>query len=285
LLSFSKTGDIFQIERVCKGRADLELKILAISDCHFDSPHCKRRMLKSHLDQAMIEGAAIIDLGDFFDVMQGRHDPRRADSDLKTDYRGGKYVNRLLDDATEFLRPYAGNIAMMGEGNHETAFRKNNSICLTTELISRLNQMGGNVQHGGYTGHIRLRIRRAGSSGSLSCLIAWDHGRGGASPVTKGVIQHQRRAIMFPQAHAVLSGHVHEMSHVVHVGTTINENGRAVSRAQHHIGIPGYKEEWGDGRAGWAVEKLGPKPLGGCWVTASERRDPDRLIIRHQFAD
>ena len=35
-----------------------------------------------------------------------------------------------------------------------------------------------------------------------------------------------------------------------------------------------YKDEFGDGAEGWAVEKgMGPRPMGGYWMEMSVNRD------------
>ncbi len=48
---------------------------------------------------------------------------------------------------------------------------------------------------------------------------------------------------------------------------TLSNSGKVVFQTTHHIRTPGYKQEYGDGTQGWAVEKgFGPKPIGGAFV-------------------
>ena len=51
------------------------------------------------------------------------------------------------------------------------------------------------------------------------------------------------------------------------VSETLSNSGKVVFQTTHHIRTPGYKQEYGDGTQGWAVEKgFVPKPIGGAFV-------------------
>jgi hypothetical protein len=91
---------------------------------------------------------------------------------------------------------------------------------------------------------------------------------------------------MFPEADLVISGHVHERTYVTHTGTIANQAGNIIRREQHHVGIPGYKDEWGKGTGGFGVEKLSPKPLGGYWFEIRRNWNKGgQPVIRQQFTD
>ena len=57
---------------------DWEQWILLTGDRHFDSPYSRRDLQRKHLEEARERGAPVIDIGDFFDLMQGKHDPRAS---------------------------------------------------------------------------------------------------------------------------------------------------------------------------------------------------------------
>ena len=54
--------------------------LMVISDVHWDSKDCDRKLLKKHLNSALEQDAAIIIIGDFFDLMEGRNDMRRSNT-------------------------------------------------------------------------------------------------------------------------------------------------------------------------------------------------------------
>jgi len=43
-----------------------EKKVLLISDIHWDNPHCDRKLLKKHLDEALEINADVLINGDLF---------------------------------------------------------------------------------------------------------------------------------------------------------------------------------------------------------------------------
>ena len=73
-------------------------------------------------------------LGDIFDAMNGRFDPRRSMKDVRPEYRREDYYDAIVEDTIEQLIPYAENILLISYGNHETSVLKNAS----TDLIARL---------------------------------------------------------------------------------------------------------------------------------------------------
>jgi hypothetical protein len=77
-----------------------------------------------------------------------------------------------------------------------------------------------------------------------------------------------------PDADIVVNGHSHNSYHVPIVREKVNQAGIVYFDTQHHIRTPGYKQSYGDGSQGWDVTRGGvPKPLGGAWVTFSEKAD------------
>ena len=55
---------------------DFEFWVLLRGDGHCDNPASNIDAQIKHLDQAKERGAAVIDIGDQFDAMQGKNDPR-----------------------------------------------------------------------------------------------------------------------------------------------------------------------------------------------------------------
>lgn len=240
------------------------------SDNHFDAVNCNRKILKAHLDEAKSRGALIFIFGDWFDAMQGRFDPRRSMGEVRPEYRADNYYDLIVDDSEKFLAPYAENIALITDGNHETAVEKNASINLIDRLVRGLRAKGSPVMRGGYGGWIKMLIDMGGGKKSgprTSVNIKYLHGYGGSAPVTKGVIQTNREAVYLPDAHIVVNGHNHQAYIVPITRERLRDSGKMDFDIQWHIRTSGYKQEYGDGSKGWAVEKgFSPAPIGGCWV-------------------
>lgn len=248
--------------------ANFRQRYLLMSDVHFDSPHCDRRLLTKHLNQAREYGAGVICVGDWFDAMGGKNDRRGSKSTIRKEDKVDNYFDALVDRSAEFLEPYRDLLVMLSDGNHETAVTKHNE----TDLLERLcRQLGTN--HMGYSGFIRFMFQ--GEKGNRTTRrYYWHHGYGGGGPVTKGVIGNQRRAAII-DADIFHTGHVHEAITEEFVRVKMNDSGRVYLSTELHIITPGYKQEY-DLRGGFQLEKgNAPKPVGAYWLDFSY--DPTQL--------
>jgi hypothetical protein len=244
-----------------------EHTLFLASDLHVDAVSCNRDVLLADMQEAVNRNAMIFLIGDIFDAMQGRFDPRRSLDELRPEYRRQDYYDFVVKDVARILGPFAKNIVLISDGNHETATLKNANLSLTDRLIWLLNtQYGGNVQHGGYGGWVRFMLE-GNSGGRASVKMKYFHGAGGDSPVTRGVIQTNRQAVYLNGADIVVNGHNHNAYYVPIVQESVSDSGKVIFSTQHHVRTPGYKSEYNDGTKGWAVEKgMVPKPLGGAFV-------------------
>jgi len=216
------------------------------SDAHHDSAQSDNRMEKSHLDEAVERDAYVLDYGDLFDAMQSPHDRRRSMGGRKSDHMIDQYFNQVLDDAEEFYAPYASRILLMARGNHETSVIDHNGFDLTRELVRRLNvNHGGNINAGEYDGWVRFKplMRQTVQS---AITMYYTHGSGGSSPVTRGVIKSNRRAVYLPDADIVVSGHTHQSWAVPIPRYRLDKYGKVVIEEQLHVQLPSYKRpgEW-----------------------------------------
>ncbi len=237
------------------------------TDAHHDNAHCNRALEKKHLDEAIARNAVILDAGDCFCAMQGKFDPRSSRSALTDDQaRRNDYLNCILDDATKFYSPYAANWALMSPDNHETSIVNRCGFDLTKALAERLDTFAGS-----YTGFVRFQFFEktsvGGSSrGRMSRVLAYHHGHGGGGPVTRGVIGTNRRAVWFPNADVVWSGHTHDAWTMPIGQIVLGQDNKVRKRTSWHISTPGYKDEWHGGN-GWAIERgHNPKVQGAAWL-------------------
>jgi hypothetical protein len=252
--------------------AGWEQWLLFTSDNHFDSIYCNREVMRAHFDEAKARNARIFVLGDFFDAMQGRYDPRRSMPELRPEYqRCENYYDVLVMDAAKWLAPYAAYLEVMSDGNHELSVLKNASTNIMDRLVHELNtHHHGSIQHGGYGGWVRFMFNHGGADGPVphsSIRLKYFHGSGGEAPVTRGAIQTNRQAVYLPDANIVVNGHSHHNYYIPITRERLSNKGVQYMDNQHHIRIPGYKQAYGDGTTGWEITRGGvPKPIGSVWV-------------------
>lgn len=248
---------------------DWRFRILVTSDEHIDNPKTDLALLRHHMDQAKGYGAPMIKLGDLIDAMQGKSDKRSDKSSLKDRHLRSDYLNSLVEEAVEFYSPYKENIAYVGYGNHETSLLKHYEFDVLSFIVRDLQLQGSPVVKGGYRGWIKFMFHREGheGAGTKSINLYQIHGYGGGGPVTKDVIQANRKAVYLPDADIVMSGHTHDRNIFPIERVKLTDSGREVRVTQHHVKTGAYKDEFVNVDHGWAIEKgMPPKATGGYWV-------------------
>jgi len=273
-----------KISEHCKQSHTIEFELSGVnderwfllsSDRHHDSMHCDWDLEKKHLDEAVRRGAGIIDLGDLYDAMQGKWDVRSNRDACRPEHQHGNYLDRLVETATDFYKPYAENMLLLCPGNHETAIMKRHETSLTERLCERLRLHGGsNLYVGSYSGFVRFQGKRKGTRASSKIVMGRHHGYGGGGPVTRGTIQTARMANYLPDCQLIVSGHTHDDWRLTIARSRINHVGTPYIDHQTHCRPPGYKDEYGPGD-GWAIERgHPPKTKGALWVRFFLERPP-----------
>jgi hypothetical protein len=265
----------------CEGK---EAEFLLISDIHWDNPKCDRDLLTKHLKEAVERNAYIIINGDFFCLMQGKGDPRRSKDDIRPEHNKGNYLQAVVNDAVQWWKPYAKNLALIGYGNHETGVIKNVEFDALQMFVTLLNhECGTDVQAGGYGGAILFGMRCGVKEHYNRFAIHYYHGSGGGGAVTKGVIQDQRIMAMVEGYDCTWQGHVHELYHHINIVTYLNRNDYKIrQRPVHQLRTATYKEEYQGGIGGFHVERgRPPKPLGGYWMKLAIVRKQQQSELRY----
>lgn len=257
--------------------------ILFLGDLHLDSSRADRGAVKRLLDESVERDALVVLLGDVFDVMQGHADRRASLSALKKDYAGhdGGYLGAVLDDVTTFLKPYAKHIWVILQGNHESSILKYAGVRLEQLLAVELNRAGGSISTPGYQTYASVRLTKNSDDKRFTNIPFWiAHGHGGGGEVTKGVIQAQRRAVTYPDARFVVSGHVHSSYFVAHEQWRLAHTSlKPYATEQEHYVVNTFKDEFSSGM-GYHVEKgRSPKTPSGWWARfyRHRRRDLDHF--------
>ena len=246
-----------------------EQKFLLISDVHFDAMGCNRDLFRKHLEQAKSMDAPVCIFGDLLDLIQGKADPRGSKHQLRPEYAGSDdYLGRVCEDAADFLEPYAENIALIGLGNHEFEYRRRHEIDPLTIVAMHLqNKTGHRPIVAPYTGWIQFKLRYAGGAQQQGISMKFHHGVGGNSPVTRGAIQSNRSAVMWPGANIIIRGHIHhrfQMSMPVELVTTrgrlITDQERVYLQSGCYVSDVQDPDSWSSRRG------FGAPAMGGWWL-------------------
>jgi hypothetical protein len=164
------------------------------SDLHADSPSFARKAFIADADKYAALGARFLFNGDVFDAILPTDRKRytRANDSSCEDAQ----INDRLENVFNLLSPYVDLIDFIGIGNHEASIVKYDHVDLVAFLTVKLNAIRDKklapIQRGGYQGFLCLRFSENGKSNSRSYIVYREHGKGGAAPVTKGVINIQR---------------------------------------------------------------------------------------------
>lgn len=237
------------------------------SDVHFDNPKCNRQLFFKHLDEVKKRNAMWLCFGDFFDLMGGKYDPRRAKSDIRAEYNKNNYLDLVIDDAYEQLLPYAENLLLFSDGNHETSITRSLETNPLARLVKAMQHHAPQLQHGFYQGFLRFKFEYNLDKGGGSVkkrILFWHHGKFGGV-VSKGTQGVARYGLIAPVADIVVSGHTHDEWIVSQPRYCLKDNGEVKVEKQYHVKTATYKEEF-EVSSGWAVENIVmPKNVGGFW--------------------
>lgn len=251
-------------------RLDLELasftrsrRILLLSDIHWDNSYCRLDLLKRCLDSAKAECSPVIVAGDFFCAMQGQWDKRKSKEALRPEHRDGvSYLDALVDTAAEWLEPYAANMAILAQGNHETSIKRHHEVDLLQRLSQELRRMGSPVECAPYWGFVVLAAKFIGKQTDSKSLL-WHHGWGGGGEASRGVTQWQQLRTQYA-ADVYLTGHIHRRVSDENVQTSVTARGLIAQSNQIFLRASCWKDE---SRCGWGNERgMASRPIGGWWL-------------------
>ena len=249
--------------------------MLLISDIHFDNPHCDREMLKKDLDKALELDAAICVFGDFFCAMMGAWDPRRTRgaTSVRPEDDHPNYLDKLVENAVDWWKPYAKNLAVVCPGNHETSILKRHEVDLIDRFTTmlRMEEPECNVSAGGYGNWIRVFCGLHNSRNSFTIYSHHGYGSGGAFSQQITAFQ---KYLLQSEADVYVCGHIHKKGTFPIHRTYLNQKMALITKKIDMIRCGTYKDEYTDGADGWAVEKgMGPRPMGGYWLELQMGRD------------
>ena len=257
------------------------IELLGLTDIHFDSKHCDRKLLTKHLNEAKERGAKIFINGDLLDAMGCERDPRSKASDIRPEYLASdaSYLDLVIDDAVQFLMPYKELILFIGYGNHETAILKFRDTDPLKRIVSALNAAGGNILLSQYDGVAKFTFEQK-KQAIRTFIMYHNHGYGGNAKRSKGVLNVDLNGQMFPFADLIFTGHIHQSWHVPIDKMILKANNELVSKTQHHVCGGHYKDESKEG-FGWAKQKgFTSTPTGGWWINVLRKGNKRKVEIQ-----
>lgn len=267
----AKDRDIHTLDLTFTGGARKSIYLL--SDIHFDSTKCDRKLLFKHLDEAKAEGGHVFILGDLYDLMQMKFDPRGNYKSLRPELKVNAYIDEVIKDCSEHLLPYKDCIRMIGQGNHETNIVRRHGVDPIQRTIGILNNAGGDVTAGYYAGWIIFRCEHAAGGSRKPIHMHWHHGYGGNAKRSKGVLNVDIDMKDYPQARIIARGHTHQKWYVPVERDVLTRNFRHTQESVHVLQTGSYKMK--DKSMGWEVEKGFSTPRLGGWKVNLEMRGND----------
>lgn len=259
--------DAFKIQWGNVG-SGMEMYMLLTSDHHFDNAHCDLALLKNHLDMAKELNAPILFAGDTFCAMQGKWDKRADTSELRPEFHGGNYLDRLVDEAAKFYLPYKNQIAIVANGNHEDSILARHQTDLTERLVTRLRDKGGITMRGGYLGFVSLSFAwpataTGGKNTARNFDLMWHHGYGGGGEVTRGMIDNNRTRSQF-NADIFFTGHIHRQNFDNNKIVSLDRSGKLSPKQQFFLRGSSYKDDF---KGQWQRSRgQAARPSGGYWL-------------------
>jgi len=152
-----KFGDGFKLNFVFS-KNKKEYWILVQADGHLDNPKCDLDLYKKHLEQAKERNAKIIQIGDMFDVMQGKFDKRSNKQSLKNEFKNKSYFDGVIDFYCDLHKNYKDNLFLLTEGNHESSIKNKNETDLIYRTVDKFNyKHQGNLFQGKMAGWLKVQ--------------------------------------------------------------------------------------------------------------------------------
>lgn len=236
--------------------------IYLLSDIHFDSSKCDRKLLKKHLEQAKEENAEILILGDAYDLMHMPRDPRGTYSTMRPELLATAYIDECINDLVNFLKPYKDNIALISQGNHETNIIKRHGVDPIQRTVGALNAEGASIVAGYYAGWVIIKCNKNGQGSRRSYPLHYHHGYGGGKR-SKGSLNVDIDMKDYPQAKILARGHTHHKWYFPVTRDVLTSTFKHAQEVVHVLQTGSYKKK--DRSMGWEVEKAFATPTLGGW--------------------
>lgn len=262
-----------------------DIRIFFAADVHGDSIHFDDKAFKRDMERAVSYNAPIIIVGDVWDAMLSKHDPRRDLEESKEGDNTKPYLNRVKEEVKELLRPYARNILVISRGNHEISVSNNNGYDMLPDVVDDLNkEEDATIQIGGWEGWIRLTFHRDNSA-YVTKNVKYRHNGGSFGKITKGTLSIDRMFAEYPDADIIVTGDIHEKWYYTSEVQRVMQSGKVIWHDRYFLQCASYKPEWRDKRKTkfWTTTNKGGRGVGGHFMRFTPYNDKSsyRILMRY----
>ena len=267
---------------VLRYRKELRLgkshNIFITSDLHIGAIDFNEKGFHKVMSSIYDKCDKILILGDVFDAIFSK-DKRYTPS--VTSLAGiDDQLNGAIDMAFNILKPYANKIQLISKGNHEVAILKYVNVDILSMLIYRLNhETGSTIQMGSYRGYVQHVFTTANKNVRYYNLL-YDHGHGGSSMVTKGMIDINRikTGMSFD---GFFFGHKHNKIADIDNQISLSRTGKILTKKRISAQVGTFKNLIFDSKTvGWEDTKGFDNPVnGGIMLTITTKlQDSDYYL-------
>jgi hypothetical protein len=220
-----------------------EFPFAFFSDIHIDSANHAGKQFAYDIQEAVDRQCRIYiggDLGEL--ILPGDHKRYSKGRDI---IEPDAALNMIQEMYFDTLRPYVDFIDWIGWGNHEDSALKYNNYDVIRGVITLLNHERAKdlppIHHGGYKSYIRWRFSHGENRNTKTIDVLHFHGKGGSSPVTKGMIDVNRLRAYY-DADVYWLGHKHTNIADPDVKVTLAQNDQIRKKQCIAFFTAGYQE-------------------------------------------
>lgn len=176
------------------------IKICPLSDIHYGHKLCDTTALKKFISDN--PDALYVGLGDMLDSIVCT-DKRYSKA---MDWTSGEgIIDEQVENLYAILKPIAGQIIGLGEGNHERVYTDRTNSNPTRRLAQMLN-----VPYLGYTWIVRL-VLHEDNTRIRTVLVYGHHGWGGGTRTMGGDLTKYSKIMSYYDCDVFLFGHTHNL--------------------------------------------------------------------------
>jgi hypothetical protein len=247
---------------------------LAFFGCvHADADNFADREFKRCADYCLDRDIPMVFMGDLFDGINSRYDPRKGNGPTKDADKKTAYFYRIVETVFDILKPYAHLIKVLIKGNHCLKIEKHNEVDLLHMLADKIEiETGERPQVLGWSGFMRVNMDKGKQGdGIVSANVMLKHGES-LGVVTRGNLSPNRLNDKYEGFDLFVFAHGHQCSFNASGRTWIDHNGNKRTKKLYYCQAPSFKKSWedNDGVGFWEEKNLGPRAIG-AWVVEFSR--------------
>ena len=192
---------------------DTKFKVVLAGDCHFGSRQCDVKLLQQMVKKyAGQPSTKIIMMGDEIDAIATK-DKRFDSMSISEEYRGARnFVDLILDDFVDIMKPLRGQIIAGVDGNHSRSYRKLSDSDPYYRISKALE-----YERLGYAGYVCVTFdwhKTAKSKGNRARTVSYfvSHGKPSSAQTVGGALNSVANSAQWFISDILAYGHTHRLS-------------------------------------------------------------------------